>query len=130
MVKRDQGTLLNTLRDNAGQHGFAPVHLEDPVFEKKFEVYTTDQIEARYLLTTSFMQRLLDMSTLLEDTKIECSFYKNHVIIKVPTSKIKFEITSVFKPVSFEREAKKILKEMTLVFKMIDALKLYEETRL
>ncbi|HAN09987.1 MAG TPA: hypothetical protein DCP90_05155 [Clostridiales bacterium] len=34
------------------------VALEDPEFEKLFEVYSTDQIEARYILTPSLMDRL------------------------------------------------------------------------
>jgi len=35
------------------------VGLVDPVFEKIFEAYGTDQVEARYLLTPTFMQRLV-----------------------------------------------------------------------
>jgi hypothetical protein len=36
------------------------VKLEDVEFEKAFAVYGTDQVEARYILSTSLMQRLLD----------------------------------------------------------------------
>ncbi|THV60121.1 DUF3137 domain-containing protein [Flagellimonas alvinocaridis] len=34
------------------------VNLEDPEFEKEFVVYSTDQVEARYILTPSLMQRI------------------------------------------------------------------------
>lgn len=34
------------------------IKLEDPEFEKLFVVYGTDQIEARYILTTTMMERL------------------------------------------------------------------------
>ncbi len=34
------------------------VKLEDPVFEKHFQVYGTDPIEARYILTSSLMERI------------------------------------------------------------------------
>ncbi|MCR4880799.1 MAG: DUF3137 domain-containing protein [bacterium] len=40
--------------------GKKAVKLEDVDFEKSFEVYGSDQIESRYLLTTAFMRRLLD----------------------------------------------------------------------
>ena len=40
--------------------GKKAVKLEDVEFEEYFEVYGTDQIETRYLLTTAFMRRLLD----------------------------------------------------------------------
>lgn len=35
------------------------VHLEDPVFERQFKVYSDDQVEARYVLSTSLMDRLV-----------------------------------------------------------------------
>jgi hypothetical protein len=38
------------------------VKLENLEFMEEFEVYTTDQIKARYILTPSFMNRLLDFS--------------------------------------------------------------------
>lgn len=37
------------------------IELEDPEFEKEFVVYGTDQVEARYLLPTSMMQRILNL---------------------------------------------------------------------
>lgn len=36
------------------------VKLEDPEFERLFVVYSSDQIEARYLLSTSLMARIVD----------------------------------------------------------------------
>jgi hypothetical protein len=38
------------------------VELEDPDFEKRFVCYATDPVEARYVLSTSLMQRLLRMA--------------------------------------------------------------------
>lgn len=35
------------------------VKLEDPEFEKYFVVYSTDQVEARYILSTSLMERMV-----------------------------------------------------------------------
>jgi len=36
------------------------VKLEDPEFEKAFAIYGNDQVEARYLLSTSLMERILN----------------------------------------------------------------------
>lgn len=41
------------------------VKLEDPAFHRAFDVYATDQIEARYLLSTSLMQRLVSLAARL-----------------------------------------------------------------
>jgi hypothetical protein len=41
--------------------GFEEVKLEDVEFMKDMKVYSTDQIEARYILTTAFMERLYQL---------------------------------------------------------------------
>jgi hypothetical protein len=39
------------------------VKLEDPAFEKLFVVYASDQVEARYILSTALMARITDFRT-------------------------------------------------------------------
>lgn len=67
------------------------VTLEDPIFERQFEVYSNDQVEARYLLTTSFMERLLELSALY-DNKIECCFYDDNLLLKIPSRAISLSL--------------------------------------
>ena len=45
-------------------NGLKITRLEDPEFNKIFRVHSTDQIEARYLLTPTFMDRLYRFATL------------------------------------------------------------------
>lgn len=100
------------------------VELEDPKFEKIFDVYSSDQIEARYLLTTSFMERLLEFASIFSSRKsVECAFYKNKMLAFVPNNQDMFE-PSVTGKVDFERDINMILQEIGLIFKMIDTLKL------
>lgn len=65
IIVKDRGGLLNWFKGKFGE--LETVKLEDPVFEKLFEVYSTNQIEARYLLTTAFMDRLLRLSDLFRN---------------------------------------------------------------
>ena len=37
------------------------IRLEDPEFEKAFAVYSTDEVEARYILSTAMLRRILDL---------------------------------------------------------------------
>ena len=54
------GLLGRTLQKwNFGRE--ALVELEDPEFEREFVVYSTDQIESRYLLSTAMMRRILEL---------------------------------------------------------------------
>jgi hypothetical protein len=49
------GNLAERLRGGPCQ----PVRLEDPTFEKAYEVYGSDQVSARALLTPAFMERFM-----------------------------------------------------------------------
>jgi hypothetical protein len=50
-----------TWRPGAVRHGAVePVELEDPEFAEHFDVLSTDQVEARYILSPGMMRRLLE----------------------------------------------------------------------
>ena len=104
--------------------------LEDPRFEDTFEVFTTDQVEARYLLTASFMERLLNLHDVFEGKGVQCSFYEDMLLIMIPSSKNLFEAGSVWQRVDFIDDAKAFLKEMNQIFSVIDILMLDQDTGL
>ena len=62
------------------------VRLEDPDFESEFEVYSTDQVEARYLLTPSFMERILKLNQFPKIDDIELAFYQGHLFMAIKRS--------------------------------------------
>jgi hypothetical protein len=66
------------------------VKLEDPQFEHEFVVYSQDQIEARYILSTSLMQRIVKFKA---DTgkDISLSFVGSKVFVAVPHTEDMFE---------------------------------------
>jgi hypothetical protein len=66
------------------------VKLEDIEFEKAFAVYGTDQIEARYILSTSLMQRIMEFRK-KTGKNIAMSFIDSNVFIGIPVSKELFE---------------------------------------
>lgn len=59
------------------------VKLENPEFEKLFVVYSTDQIEARYILSTTLMERIVDYKK-KSRRNILISFVNNNVYIAIP----------------------------------------------
>lgn len=50
------------------------VKLEDVSFERQFEVFSDNQIEARYLLTTAFMERMSEVKKAFQGKNIQFSF--------------------------------------------------------
>ncbi len=106
------------------------VKLEAAAFEKRFNVYTKDQIEARYLLTTSFMDRLQNLETAFGTRKIKCSFFDGQIMFAIPTKRDLFELGCLFKPLSSTSDIKNFYKELTSIQQMIDHFKLDEKTGL
>jgi hypothetical protein len=54
--------MVGRLREWVGRDGRSRVRLEDPKFDEIYEVWSTDQIAARALLTPAFMERLLALA--------------------------------------------------------------------
>ncbi len=102
---------------------FEKVKLEDPVFEKIFNVYSTDQIEARYLLTTAFMERLITLTEIFKNNPIECSFYDDHLLITIQCKNL-FTPGPINKSEDFIDDSKILLKSINTIFEIIDILKL------
>lgn len=56
------------------------VKLEDPEFEKYFVVHSNDQVEARYILSTSLMERMVNFR---EKAGLGGAFYASFVNSKI-----------------------------------------------
>lgn len=99
------------------------VNLEDPIFEKLYDTFSTDQIEARYLLTTAFMNRMVMLNQKGIGNRIYISFENGFVNIAVSSKKDWFKL-HVNKPVTDIKLYKNIVSELYSVLKIIDDLKL------
>ncbi len=104
--------------------------LEDVEFEEKFDVFTDDEIEARYLLTTTFMQRLNNLKNVFAADKISCAFYNSELFIALFTKKDLFTITMLDKPVYDFTLYETLHNEIISIYKIIDHFKLNEKTGL
>ena len=98
------------------------IKLEDPVFEKEWEVYATDQVEARYILTPALMERMLEIKRRFYGKSIEFSFFDNQVLIAVRTNKDMFETTSLFTPALAYHKVQEVVAQFYSVFSAVDLL--------
>ncbi|MEL4431123.1 DUF3137 domain-containing protein [Shewanella mangrovisoli] len=127
VVLKDRGGLANFLSDN--HSGLQRVKLEDPLFEKEFDVFSTDQIESRYLLNTAFMERLQQLAKSF-DGEIQCAFFRNRLILFLPNRRSRFQMRSIFDSAYFSAEFSQLNREMKQLFAIIEVLKLNEHTGL
>jgi energy-coupling factor transporter transmembrane protein EcfT len=82
----DVGQALQGLNVQNGQL----VKLEDPEFEKLFVVYGEDQVEARYILSTSLMRRLVDFQNRTKK-EMRLSFSASKFYVAIPFQRELFE---------------------------------------
>lgn len=117
-VKKDQGSIFNWFEKPSGTE---KIHLEDPDFEAKFEVYGTDQIEARFILTTAIMERLLKLSESRKGS-IQCAFNDKTLLIALSNKENLFEPRISDDCIFDENDIHIFLGQMNEIFKIIDLI--------
>lgn len=98
------------------------INLEDIDFEKKWKVYSQDQIEARCLLNPKFMEQLKNVQKYFHGKKIDCSFWKNNLLIAIHTNEDMFETTSLFSSALSYKNMRKVVTQFYSVFAIIEEL--------
>ena len=114
IIKRDTAFFLT---------GREKVSLEDPEFESLYSVISDDQIEARYLITPAFMNRMVELNKKGIGRMMTVSFEEDNVNIAISSSKDWFEIP-LFKPATDIVNYRAIIHELINIFSIIDTLKL------
>ncbi|WP_285059696.1 DUF3137 domain-containing protein [Pedobacter ginsengisoli] len=94
------------------------VKLENPDFEELFVTYSTDQVEARYILTPGMMERLCQLEDKCKYT-ISVSFIDTQMFIAFPLDKNYFE-PPVFKSLL---DQKSISEDLSVIRFMYDIVK-------
>ncbi len=115
VVRRDWG-LFNVF---GGGLGLQKVGLEDPAFEKAFEVWGSDQVEARYLLHPALMQRLIDLETRMKGQKLRCAFQGGDLLVAIEGGN-RFEPGDLFKPLDDPARARRIVDDIASVMRVMD----------
>ena len=106
---------LNILEDKP------KVYLEDPTFNQYYNVYSNDQVEARYLITASFIERM----TALSNQNISLSFENNNINIGIHSTKDWFEVP-ILKPANDINNYRNILIQLINILSIINTLKLQQ----
>ena len=100
--------------------------MEDPVFEKKFVVYTEDDIEARYILTPKLMHTMVSLTERFRKgaSRIAFAFMDSNVYVAIPISGSRdlFEMPS--QGDLGEAAARKTQEELREILSVFDVMEL------
>jgi hypothetical protein len=122
-VVSDAGALGNFADRQKVQHR-ARVRLEDPVFEKIYEVYGTDQVASRALLNPAFMERLLALGALadFDRPQVLCDGRVLQIAMPKKLDKNLFEPPSFSKPAATRAALVQLKKDIACVLKAADGV--------
>lgn len=125
ILLKDGGTLGNFLTGK-DFNGLAHIALEDPEFEKLFQVFGSDQIEARVLLTTAFMERILKLASLRSKngSQIQAIFQDKELVLAIRSDQNLFEPGSIRESALKMNDLHLFLEQMHEIFELIKILKL------
>lgn len=100
----------------------ANVKLEDPRFEKNFKVRGDDQVEARFILSTSLMERI---NNFYEQRKVPVllSFYKSHLIMGLNYKKEHFE-PKIWSPNKTKQAVEETISAVNVTTEIVNELNL------
>jgi hypothetical protein len=101
--------------------------LENVDFEKRYSVYSTDQQEARYILTPKMMELIIQAQNALPNLRM--SFHDKSVFVTIPGSKDRFEVGGLFGgKITPEVACGELVEVVRLAERLVDTLEL--ETRI
>lgn len=125
IVRGDRG-FLNAL-GHAGAGG-ERVHLEDPRFEERFDVFSSDQVEARYLLTPAFMERLVRLAD-ASDGPMQAAFDGNDLLLVIDGRRSYFAQPSPWKDLRQSDHIRAFVEDIAFIREIAETLKLDAETK-
>ena len=128
IVRRDAGVFNVFGGGDIEGRKLERVRLVASEFEKAFEVWGTDQVEARYLLHPVMMERLIALETALHGKRIRCAFENGDLLVAVEGGNL-FEPGDLFKPLVDPSRARRIVDEIASVVKVMDQVLTAQNTR-
>ncbi len=116
VIHRDSG-IANRFKKPGKE--FSKVGLASGEFEKNFEVWSTDQVEARTLLDPIMMERFQELQRLYNGKGVQAAFVHDKMILALATGD-RLNMGSMFKPLEGHERVETILKEFDIIFDMMD----------
>ena len=112
------GTKLQKMNKGRGEL----IKLENPEFESEFVVYSEDQIESRYILSPSLMEKILSFKK-QTGKNIQLSFVDSRLFVTVPYGKDLFE-PKLFGDIVNFTHIQEYYADLSLVIDLIETLNL------
>lgn len=102
---------------------YRPVGLVSPKFHDRYEVFTTDQVEARVAFHPAFMEKFMEIADCLNAQSVEASFKRNKLLIHARYKKDLFQLGRFLRPITID-DIDNLKHELKLYGTILETLKL------
>lgn len=103
---------------------YTKVLTEFSSFDSKYDILSTDQIEARYLLTTAFMDRFYNLKTAFHTKKINCSLKDNKILFAFSLQQDLFKIGYLNEPLTDKKHFNMVIEQVLSLMDFVEYFKL------
>lgn len=124
ILTKDKGMIGGWLKNKFGSLEHAD--LVDPEFEELFDVYTNDQVEARYLVDPVVVERLKSIYEEYNGNKLMAAFFENKFLIFIESKTNHFEPANIRISALDEGGLVSMRREVKEILSIVDRLALYD----
>lgn len=101
-------------------------NMVDPEFEKIFDAYTNDQVEARYLIDPLMIENLKALYEEYEGKTMSAAWYESKMLILVSSNHNHFEPAHIKIPATDPQSVLNMKREIGQILSIIDILDIYD----
>ena len=124
ILDKDKGKMSEWFKEKSS--GLKRANLVDPEFEKLFDAYTNDQVEARYLIDPLMIERLKGLYEEYNGERMMAAFFDKKMLILIESKYNHFEPADLHIPASDPRSILNMKKEIGEILSIVDRLDLYD----
>lgn len=121
VLNNDKDAAFGIIKDKVD--GLKRARIVDPEFEKVFDVWTNDQVEARYLLDPVVIELITKIYTQSNGKGVRAAFFESKLLILVHSDHDHFETEDVTKPILDEERLLQIKHDIDNIKALIDRFK-------
>ena len=123
-LQRDQGKLVEWFKEKNSKMKRA--RMADPEFEKMFDAYTTDQVEARYLIDPLMIEDLKALYEEYEGKGMGAAWYDSRMLVMINSNHNHFEPADIKIPATNPESVLNMKNEIGQILSIVDRLSLYD----
>lgn len=124
LLDKDRSKISEWFKEKSD--GLKRANLVDPEFEKIFDVYTNDQVEARYLIDPVMIERLKALQDEYDGNSLTAAFYDSKLLVLIESKHNHFEPADLHIPATDPRSVISMKREIGEILSLIDRLSLYD----